>query len=148
MAVEISRLLTVSEAALSRQTTELAETRARQLISVTTKTATGTGSIDALFSLGVRYRLVFVRCHFAGTLGSAPMTLSLDAAAGSAYDARLFVITRAGLNLDVNLRIPVEESQDPSPWTFQSGDQLRVQWTNPDPGNITWGLQVGLAVAS
>lgn len=148
MASEISRLLTVTDAALTQQTAELAEVRARQLIAVTTRSATASANMDSLFGLGVRYRLVFVRCHFVGTAGGAPMTLSLDAVAGAAYDARLFVITRAGVNYDVNLRIPSEESQDPSPWTFQAGDQLRVQWTSPDPGNIAWGLQVGLAVAS
>lgn len=48
----------------------------------------------------------------------------------------------------MNLRIPAEESVDPSPWTFQVGDTVRVRWTNPDSGNITWGLEVGLALAS
>ena len=148
MAGDISRLLSVTDAALTQQTAELAEVRAQQLISVTTKTATASANMDALLSLGVRYRLVFVRCHFSGTVGSAPMTISLDAGAGATYDARLFVVTRAGVDYDVNLRIPHEESEDPSPWTFQPGDQVRVQWTNPDPGNIAWGLQVGLAIAS
>ena len=145
---DVIQLLTATEAALTQQTVELAEARSRQLVSVISKAATGTGTIDALFSLGVRYRLVVVRCHFAGASGSAAMVLSLDSVLGAAYDARLFVVTRAGTDYDINLRIPAEESQDPSPWTFQVGDQLRVQWTNPDVGNITWGLQVGLAIAS
>lgn len=145
---DVIQLLAATEAALTHQTVELAEVRSRQLVSVAAKAASGTGHIDAVFALGVRFRLVFVRCHFAGPAGSAPMLLSLDAALGEAYDARLFVVTRAGTNYDVNLRIPAEESQDPSPWTFQVGDQVRIQWTNPDSGNITWGLQVGLAIAS
>lgn len=145
---EVSQIVTSAESAISQQTIELAELRSRQLISVLAKAATGSGHMDAALGLGVRFRLVFVRCHFSGTVGSAPMTIALDAAAGAAYDARLFVVTRAGVNYDVNLRIPAEESQDPAPWTLQAGDQVRVQWTNPDSGNITWGLQVGLAVAS
>jgi len=76
------------------------------------------------------------------------MTITLDATVGASYDATLFTVTRAGVSRDVNLRIPAEESADPSPWTFQPGDAVRIQWTNPDPGNITWGLQVGLAIAS
>jgi len=148
MAREVAKLLTTTEALLTQQSAELAEARARQLVSVTAKTAGGSGHIDFLFSLGVRYRLVYVRCHYAGTVGSGPLTISLDAAAGAEYDARLFVVTRAGTGYDINLRVPADESQDPSPWTFQAGDQIRIQWTNSDPGNINWGLQVGMAIAS
>lgn len=148
MAREVTQLLSTTEALLTQQSVELAEARSRQLVSVVAKEADGTGDIDSLFSLGVRYRLVYVRCHFAGTSGSAPLVLWLDAAAGAEYDARLFVVTRAGTGYDVNLRIPADESQDPSPWTFQPGDQVRIQWTNPDPANISWGLQVGMAIAS
>ena len=148
MAREVIELLTATEALLTQQAVELSETRAQQLVSVVARTAGGTGHLDSLFSLAVRYRLVYLRCHYNGTFGSGPMTISLDAAAGADYDARLFVVTRAGTGYDVNLRIPAEESRDPSPWTFEAGDQIRIQWTNPDPANITWGLQVGMAVAS
>jgi len=60
----------------------------------------------------------------------------------------LYTITKAGTNRDVNFRIPADESREPSPWTFQAGDFVRIQWTNPDSGNMTWGLEVGFSVAS
>jgi hypothetical protein len=46
------------------------------------------------------------------------------------------------------LRLGGEEAFDPSAWTFQAGDKVWIKWTNPDSGNMTWGLEVGLALAS
>ena len=136
------------ESGLAALELELAELRARQLQSVLTETATGTGDIDNTFQLDKKYRLVFIRCHFSGTTNSATFTVSLDSGSGSAYDATLFTLTQAGVGRDVFLRIGGGDTGDPSAWTFQSGDSVRVQWTNPDSGNITWGLEVGLAPAS
>jgi len=144
----VDTLLELAEAALSQQSVELSATRARQLQSVRAEGTSGTGHIDAAFSLNVRFRLVFVRCHFNGTNGRNPLTLSVDSRLGAAHDAELFTIERAGVGRDVNLRISEAESRDPSPWTFQAGDAVRIQWTNPDPGSLTWGLTVGLAMAS
>lgn len=148
MTQSISNILQVAQAVLVQQSEEIAQTQIRQRTAVSAQSSTGTGSIDAAFKLDVRFRLTMVRCHFVGTSGIAPMTIALTAIAGSPYDALLFTLTRAGVSRDVNLRIPAEESADPSPWTFQAGDAVRIQWDNPDPGNITWGLQVGLAIAS
>jgi len=127
---------------------ELAASRARQTLSAITRAATGSGDIDEVFQLDCRFRLVFVRCHFTGTAMAELLRLALDSTAGEAYDAHLYTITRAGVGRDVNFRVSAEESAEPSPWTFQQGDALRITWTNPDSGNITWGLEVGLAVAS
>ena len=134
------------DSGLAIQEAELAEARQRQLLAVVTRTATGFGDLDQVFSLDRRFRLVFVRCHFTGSAGTAAFVFSLDSANGSAYDARLFTITQAGTNRDVHLRIG--DGDEPSAWTFQTGDALRLRWTNPDSGNITWGLEVGLALAS
>ncbi len=143
-----STIVGAAEAVLAEQNSELNATRARQLLAVGAKAATGTGHIDATFSLDVRFRLVFVRCHFTGATGLMPLALSLDSNRGSAHDAVLFTVTKAGVGRDVNLRIGSEESLDPSSWTFQPGDAVRVQWTNPSVGSVTWGLEVGLAMAS
>ena len=142
------RIIQTTQEVIEAQNRELQLVRSRQLLTVVSKSVTGSGDINATFSLDVRYRLVFVRCHFSGTTGTAVMNLSLDSVLGSGYDTQLFTITRAGINRDVHLRIPAEESLDPSPWTFQVGDALQIIWTNPDSGNITWGLEVGLAMAS
>ncbi len=148
MAREISKILETAQAGLTQQTLELSETRARQLLAVTAQANTGSGNIDATFSLDRRFRLVFVRCHFAGGAGTAAFTISVDSTRGSAYDAKLFTITQAGVNKDVNLRIGGDDAVDPSAWTFQPGDQVWIQWTNPQSGTMTWGLEVGLALAS
>jgi len=148
VAREISKILETAQAELTQQTLELSEARARQLLAVTAKAATGSGNIDATFSLDRRFRLVFVRCHFAGGTGTAAFTISVDSTRGSAYDTKLFTITQAGVNKDVNLRIGGDDAVDPSAWTFQPGDKVWIQWTNPDSGNMTWGLEVGLALAS
>lgn len=141
-------IIGAAEAALAEQNSELHATRARQLLAVAAKANTGTGDLDSSFSLEVRYRLVYIRCHFSGAAGLAPMTISLDSVRGAAYGSNLFTISKAGVGRDVNFRIGHEENADPSAWTFQPGDAVRVQWTNPSPGNITWGLEVGLAMAS
>jgi len=148
MPTDLSKILETAGAGFAAQESELATVRARQLLSVVTRTATGTGDIDETFGLDCRFRLVFVRCHFSGTSGFASLAVSVDSAGGSAYDTRLFTITRAGTGRDVNLRIAADEGNEPSPWTFQVDDDVRIQWANPDSGNITWGLEVGLAIAT
>jgi hypothetical protein len=143
-----ARTLPSIDRALAVLELELSEARQRQLLSVTTRTATGNGNIDHTFQLDQRFRLVFIRGHFAGAAGTAPLVILADSAAGSAYDARLFTITQAGTGKDVHLRIGGGDTGDPAAWTFQAGDAIRIQWTNPNGGNITWGVEVGLALAS
>lgn len=143
-----SHILNVALAGFAAQEAELAATAARQATAVVTRTASGTEDIDAAFALDRKFRLVFIRGHFAGGTGTASLTISADSAAGTAYDTRLFTITKAGVGRDLNLRIPSDQTTEPAPWTFQAGDSVRVQWSNPDTGNITWGLEVGLAIAT
>jgi len=141
-------ILSAAQMVLAVQDEQVEAIRARQMLAVSAQTANGSGDMSATFSLDRRFRLVSVRCHFSGSSGLAPLTLDLDAAAGAAFDARLFTITRAGVGRDVNFRIPAEESTEPSPWTFQAGDRVRIAWINPDPGQISWGLSVSVANAS
>jgi len=148
MARDITKILETAQAGLTQLTFELSEVRARQLLAVTTKAATGSGNIDTTFALDLRYRLMFVRCHFSGGAGTAAFSISVDSTRGPTYDTKLFTITQAGVNKDVNLRLGGDEAVDPSAWTFQAGDKVWIKWTNPDIGNMTWGLEVGLALAS
>lgn len=148
MAGDLRQVFETARRGFAAQSIELTRTQAQQAHAVTTATATGTGDMDETFKLDCGFRLVFVRCHFAGGAGTAPLALSLDSAGGSAFDVRLFTVTLAGGGKDVNLRISATDSIEPSPWTFRSGDALRITWTNPDSGNMTWGLEVGLALAS
>ena len=148
MAAQIDQILQTARDALDRQESELQALRAQQILSVVVAAATGSGNLDELFQLDECFRLIYVRCHYTGTVGTNPLHLSMDSVAGSAYDARLFTVSQAGIDKDVNLRVAVDEMTEPSAWTFQKGDKLRVEWVNPDTGNITWGLEVGLAPAS
>lgn len=143
-----SVILDAAGAVIAEQNVELNAIRARQLLAVGAKSATGSGNMNALFSVDVRFRLIFVRCHFTGTAGLAPLSIAIDSGAGSAFDTLLYTITKAGPGRDVHFRLGAEEASDPSSWTFQAGDALRLQWTDPTGGGITWGLEVGLAMAS
>lgn len=148
MAKSTSNLIRTVDTALAVQQIELSDTRARQMLAVVTRTATGTADIDHTFALDQKYRLIFIRCHFSGTSGAADLLISVDSGNGSAYDTRLFTVTAAGTSKDVHLRVGSRDTGEPSAWTFQASDSIRLQWTNPDSGNITWGLEIGLAPAS
>ena len=148
MPANISNLVRIAQTGLTQQEAEVTADLTRQRQAVWTRHATGKQDLDAEFGLNRKYRLVFVRCHFAGNLGVAPLTLTQNAEAGAEYDTRLYSITQAGTGNDVNLRLEADETTEPSPWTFAAGDRIRIQWTNPDSGNITWGVEVGLALAT
>ena len=147
MPPEISSLVRIAQSGLAQQEAEVEADLARRRQAVWTRHATGKENLDETFGLDRKYRLVFVRCHFAGNLGLASLTLAQDAEAGENYDVRLYTVSQAGTGNDVNLRFGADETTDPSPWTFSAGDRIRIQWTNPDPDNITWGVEVGLALA-
>lgn len=148
MPLDLNKMLRAVETGLAIQELELAEARTRQYMAVVRKTATGSGDINETFGLDRRYRLVYVRCHFAGGTGVASLSISVDSGAGAAYDTCLFTLTQAGTGNDVHLRIGGGDTGEPAAWTFQSDDDLHIEWTNPDTGNMTWGLEVGLALAS
>jgi hypothetical protein len=141
-------IIQAAQGGFAAQDAELADIRNRQLRTVLRQTANGSGNIDATFGLDRKFRLIYVRAHFAGGAGTAPLNLSLDSGMGAANDAKLFTVTQAGTGKDVNLRVQGADLVDPSPWTFQADDRIRIQWTNPDAANMTWGLEVGLALAS
>ena len=141
------RLVDAANQAWRREEVELAWAELIEAVRVYAQTATGTGDIDQTFSLNKCFRLVYVRCHFAGGSGRSVLEISVDSASGSTYDAGLYTIRVAGVGADVNLRLSHQETTLPSAWSLQPGDAFRLRWTNPDPGNITWGLEVGLAPA-
>ena len=142
-----SSLISVANQVRRSQEAELARAAETAAHRVTNQVTTGTGNVDATFSLDAPFRLVFVRCHFSGGTGVDALQISLDATAGAAYDTVLYTVKVAGTGADVNFRLSAQETQLPSPWAAQIGDKFRVRWTNPDPGNTTWGLEVGLAPA-
>lgn len=146
MTPDMATLVQRAQAELDRQVEELSAQEERQFRAVRVKRATGTTTISHTFKLDRRFRLVYVRCHFVGGVGTAVMKVSLSSAAGAAYNAQLLSIGGAGTGTDVNQRM--DTLTDPSPWTFQSGDAVKIDWTNPAPGVMTWGLEVGLALSA
>lgn len=105
----------------------------------------------ARFTLpGKRFALAFVRAHFGDANGTADMTLNIDSAAGQFFDTRLDTFAAVGRTAadgdkDGHLRIPQEELIH---FTFEVGDFVVFERTNPDSGNQHWGLEVGLIDAS
>ena len=146
MARDRTGILRAVKSELDIQGIELDELRRRQLQTVVTKSATGTGDIAHTFEQDRKFRLVFIRCHFSGTSGTAVFDIILDSTHGSAFDAQLFSISQAGIGSDVHLRLGDGDTNEPSAWTFQTGDKIRLDWTNPDTGNITWGVEVGMVI--
>ncbi len=140
-------ILAAVQSARQREQAELAQADAAEAARVYALTATGSGDMDELFSLARRFRLVFVRCHFAGASGVSLMTIAVESVHGSPYNALLATISNAGVGSDVSYRVAYAQLPVPSPWTFQEGDAVRVSWQNPAPGSIAWGLEVGLAPA-
>ena len=143
-----SQLVQAYHHAIGSQDGALAAQSERSRQHVHTKYATGTGNINNDFSLDVAFRLVFVRCHFVAGAGSAGLTISNNSSQGSAYNTRLQVVATAGTNNDVFLIPTGDNVADPSAWSFQAGDAINIKWTNPAPGTMTWGLEVGLAIAA
>lgn len=89
MTQTLEQLRRAADAGFAILDIEVSEARQRDLRSVVTQSATGTGNIDETFGLDQRYRLVFVRCHFAGTAGTDALTIAVDSGTGTAYDTAL-----------------------------------------------------------
>ena len=90
-----------------------------------------------------------IRIHFRDITGStgandaATLVAYLDSDAGVAWDVQVIEPVSAGLNQDVFLRWKTQE--EIAGYTFDSADRLRFAWTNPDAGNLGWGLEIGFA---
>lgn len=132
----------------AEQEAELAAVRQRQLNHVVTKSATGNGDISERMRLDRQFRLVYVRCHFTGGLGTGQLSVEVDSAKSSAYNCRLITVVQAGNGKDVFEHVSQTNLDDPSPWTIDAGDGIVVKWTNPAPGTMIWGLECGFALSS
>ena len=97
-----------------------------------------------------RYVLLFIRLHARDISGSASattatVTVNVDSRNNLPYDCALYTIAGFGKSADQFLRIEPSEYTE---WTFEVDDQLVLTWTNPDSGNLGWGVEVGIARAS
>lgn len=119
--------------------------------------ANGTGNISEVFPPKPmrpwqRFTLAFLRVHFrdetAGSLtadDAADLTAYIDShpekdIAGM-YDVKAYDFGSAGFNQDVHAA-PVPEELPR--WIVRRGFALRLDWTNPQTGNIGWGIEIGL----
>jgi hypothetical protein len=107
--------------------------------------------LNARFTLDERFVLVFARCHFGSTgTGTATVSLKRDSWMETNYDVTLDTFDAKGITStagDADLNFRVENPTELVHYTFEAGDFLVFEWTNPDSGNITWGMEVGLARA-
>lgn len=91
------------------------------------------------------YVLAWLRVHFAGSgSGTADMTIKVDSRLGAHHNCTLKVIKAVGMGNDAFVRIERDEYEK---FVFQPGDIVVCEWVNPDSGNITWGVEPGLAYA-
>lgn len=147
MAGEMVQLIRAAEAALAAQEADLLNKLERERSAVYAQSATGTGHMSQKFSLDTDFRLVYVRCHFAGPTGTAPLVISVASRLGVDYNVVVRSLT-AGVNFDTYQASFATIQKDPSPYAFAAGDELLFAWTNPSPGNIKWGLEVGLSLST
>lgn len=117
-------------------------------------TETGDGDIAITFPLPQsrpegRHALAYYRVHFTD-LGSAStetanLVVSVDSkphqTTSGPFDATLFTDRDLGIGTDGGEAIDEDEMHR---WLVNSGWGHHFAWTNPDPGNIAWGLEAGL----
>ena len=112
----------------------------------------GDDNVPGIFRhpLNVPWVLVFVRLHFiditGGAAGTADCSIFRDKRTETvAWNALQWKMKDVGLTKDGNLVVPPEELYL---WGFGADEAAVFTWTNPDSGNIGWGLEVGMAAQS
>ena len=115
--------------------------------------ATGNGDIAHTFQKGNNRPFVLstLEVHFVGGTGTADLTISRDSEHGSAYDTSMITVEGAGTTGD-DVALFVTDNEIYRRYLFDvysgSVDTLRIDWTNPDAGNMVWGIVLGLAYAT
>jgi len=95
-----------------------------------------------------RWCVVAARGTFSAGTGTATLYFKIDHRdATGLYDTTLWSIPSVGTDGDAapQLRVMPEELVW---WTCFRGDQICLEWTNPDDGTMRWGMELGLVDAS
>jgi len=142
----MTSLIAAAQRELATMDKRIQLSTARQRRAVYIQSTSGSGDIDHDFGLGTDFSLVFIRAHFFGTVSAATMTISIDSRLGVEHDLVLEAKS-AGVNQDLNLTDFDASADAPSPYTFAEGDRIRIAWTNPHPGAVKWGVELGFALA-
>ncbi|UCF33487.1 MAG: hypothetical protein JSV78_14245 [Phycisphaerales bacterium] len=137
-------IVEAAERGWEEQDRRIAADRALWPERVVAQYAAGDGKIDETCSLDRAFRLVYARCHFGSGMGGSTFHIDVASGQGSAYDTRLTSVLDRGPGKDLFFYPRDVSLTQPSPYTFQAGDELRLTWTNP--GSIEWGLEVGLSL--
>lgn len=110
----------------------------------------GVGPIDVTLKPASdrAFKLIYVRVHFreldsGGSPGTPTLFLDLDAIAGEEYDVRLFYVDARGIGSDANIVILAAEREGVSPWSFETGDGIRITWAAADE-TVAWGIEMGV----
>ena len=98
----------------------------------------GSGNIAVPLRFESRWIPIAIRVHFNGGTGTATLTADVDDTTYTALEWRLTSIAAAGTGTDVNWRL---SEQEVHAWSFEASQRLVLNWTNPDPINMTWGLE-------
>ena len=98
----------------------------------------------------VPWVLVSIQLHFRDLSGSATLTADCSIyrdrrSEQTAWNGLLWKMLAVGIGAEGNLVIPPDELYL---WTFDADEAVTLTWTNPDSGNIGWGVEVGVAPAS
>ena len=70
--------------------------------------------------------------------------IKLDTIESGFYDYKLFTLLQVGATKQIHLRVP-DDIIDV--WMFGGGQEVVLEWTNPDTGNMRWAVEVGLVDA-
>lgn len=94
----------------------------------------------------VSFVLVYLRVWFSGGTGVADMELKQAIASEQSGLFNNVIREFPDCGTDgqsfINERI---EADDYPNWTFDAGDEIVFEWTNPNSGTMAWALEVGLA---
>jgi hypothetical protein len=94
---------------------------------------------------GGGFQLRWIKGLASGGTGSATLSLKLDHSERSRHfdwnEGAPWSAFGADATLsDIDWRVSAEDTDR---YTYQPGDVLVFEWTNPDPGNMRWALEVG-----
>lgn len=102
------------------------------MYAILSQKATGATAINTTVNPGRQWKFDSLSLHLSAAGASGTLTISLDAAAGAAYDITL-------LSQDMTLVTDLY-FQPERPINFKTGDALKIVWANA--GGKTYGLEV------
>jgi hypothetical protein len=94
------------------------------------------------FTFDTPFVLTAIRAWATGGAGNADLTIYQKIAAerSGVFDKTINIMRNFGAtHRFFHWRIQVTDEHH---WVFDAGDSIVPNWTNPDPGNMTWALQV------